>query len=179
MKKTGNDLFDIFWKEYPARINGAGAMEKKRKKDALRWFERHNPPEETVYDMVKWIKADNANREMPGFYPSVPDAIVFLNQEKWIYDEIGTVPTKTQRFEKKRSVSVTNNNVKALISQYSSVITEWGIDRLKADKGFMHASRAYPEFAKWAIEKKPDLKKPTPDADLPPPEKNFPPNRVY
>ena len=97
------------------------------------------------------------------------------------------MPTATCLNWQKRSVSVASNNVKALIGQYEHIITDWDVDRLKLNKGFMHASRSYPEFAKWALDKRPDLKaqplsepkkavatpnvallQPT-DADLPPP----------
>ena len=160
MRKIGNELFDIFWQLYPPRINGAGVMEKKRKRDALKWFEKNNPSEEAVYDMVAWIKKDIANREKSeaahSFYSPPADAIVFLNQEKWIYDEIGKTLTKTGRFEKKRSRSIAVNNLKSDITTWESVICEWPVSQLKANKHFLHASRN-PQFKAWAIEKRPEL----------------------
>jgi hypothetical protein len=171
MRKTGNELFDIFWKAYPARVNGAGVMEKRKKGLALKWFEKENPSEEKVYDMLAWIKKDKECRETSEnankFYSPPPDAIVFLNQKRWM-DEIGEVLTKTDRREAHRSQSVYANNIKALIAHWQGVILEWPPGKLKASKAFM-AAAAYPEFAKWAIGQKPDLKGAKADeADNPP-----------
>lgn len=195
-RQTGNDLFDIFWKEYPPRVNSLGVMEKKRKADALKWFKKHNPSEETVYDMLAWIEKDKDNRgrsELGGaFYSAPPDAIVFLNQERWLNDEIGVEATKTQRYEAHRGRSVYANNIKALIGQYESIVKEWSRDRLRKHPGFIHAYNAYPEFRSWVKEQmagrkadNPPLSEPAnavatpnvallqPDTtqDLPPPDK--------
>lgn len=181
-RSTDNELFDIFWKEYPPRVNSLGVMEKKRKADALKWFKKHNPSEETVYDMVAWLEKDKENRgksDSAGkFYSAPPDAIVFLRQERWIHDEIGVESTKTQRYEAHRGKAVYGNNVKDLISDWQGVINDWPLEKLRANKSFIHACR-YPEFLKWAKEKRPDQKNPTSnptsaptsDADLPPPSK--------
>ena len=161
--KTGNILFDIFWKEYPPRINSAGVMEKKRKGLALKWFETHKPSEEQVYDMVAWVKKDNELRAKSGdhFYSPPPDAIVWLNQKRWM-DEIGIEVTKTQRREAHRSKAVYGNNVQSLIEQWQGVIKEWPIQKLVNHKGFM-SGRRYPEFRDWAIKERPDLEGARPD----------------
>ena len=171
-RPTGNELFDIFWKEYPPRINGAGVMEKKKKGPALKWFETHKPSEEEVYDMVAWLKRDKECRGISeisgGFYSARADAIVFLNQEGWM-DEIGVVVTKTQRREDHRSKAVHVSNAKAAIESFSAVILEWSDDNLRASKAFQSAWK-YPEFRKWVKEQRQDRKNPTSDADLPPPD---------
>jgi hypothetical protein len=160
-RKTGNKLFDIVWDIYPPRINGLGIAEKKNKKRALAYFERKKPTEETVFDMVAWIKADNENRDKSiasgKFYSAPGDLIAFLNQEKWIFDEIGTSPTKTDRFETRRSDAIQNNNTKNAINDWKAVIKEWPIERLVGNPRFM-AARQYPGFREWALEQRPDLR---------------------
>jgi len=161
-RKTGNVLFDIFWEAYPPRVNGAGVMEKKKKGAALKYFEKHKPTEEAVFDMIEWLKLDKENRDKSDasgkFYSPPADAIVFLNQKRWVYDEIGTVATKSQRYETRRTTSVQNKNTKDRIAMYRGIVKEWPVARLKADSGFMHASRTYPDFAAWALEQRPELK---------------------
>jgi hypothetical protein len=160
-RKTGNKLFDIVWDVYPPRINGLGIAEKKNKKRALAKFERMKLTEEDVFDMVAWIKADNENRTRSiasdKFYSAPADLIVFLNDERWINDEIGTTPTKTDRFETRRSQAVKNNNTKGAIDHWKSVIKEWPIARLVGNPRFM-AARQYPGFREWALEQRPDLR---------------------
>ena len=51
--------------------------------------------------------------------------------------------------------------VKSHIDMFSNIIHERTVAELKANKMFMAASR-YPEFAKWALEQRPDLKQSTP-----------------
>jgi hypothetical protein len=170
-RPTGNELFDIFWKEYPPRINGAGVTEKRKKGLALKWFEKEKPSEEKVYDMLAWIKKDKECRKTSEdankFYSPPPDAIVFLNQKRWM-DEIGEVLTKTDRREAHRSRSVYSNNVQSLISQCQGIIKEWPIQKLLKSP-VIRAGRKYPEFRAWAIEQRPDLKGAKADkADNPP-----------
>ena len=166
--KTGNELFDIFWKEYPARNN-----KKVTKKASLAWFKKHDPPEETVYDMIQWLKKDKENRDLltsqEQFCPPPQDAIRFLNAEAWVYDEIGKVCTKTQRREAHRSKAVYGNNVQNLISQCEGIIKEWPIQKLLRN-ATIRAGRKYPEFRAWAIKQRPELKGAKADkADNPPP----------
>lgn len=192
-RPTGNELFDIFWEAYPYRINGTGAMEKKRKGPALKWFEKESPSEEKVYDMVAWIKLDKENREASDtanhFYSAPPDAIVWLNQKRWM-DEIGVEVTKTTRREAHRSKAVYANNAKEKIANWKNRIQDWTDEQLRASKPFQAAWK-YPEFRKWVKEqragRKPEkitpkplasrdltvnvaVKKISPAADLPPPK---------
>ena len=183
-RTTGNELFDIFWKEYPPRINGAGVMEKKGKKKALVWFEKHKPAEEDVFDMLAWIKKDKDCRSKSSsssnFYSPPADAIVFLNQERWVYDEIGEVATDSQRYEKKRSQTIHSKNVQGKIESWSKVIHERSIDELRSNPQFMAAYNSCSEFRTWVqkelpnrpksdVTEQPEQVKPVPVA-IPPPE---------
>lgn len=161
-RSTGNELFDIFWKEYPPRINGAGMMEKKGKKKALAWFETHKPTEEDVFDMLAWIKKDKDCRAKSSghFYSPPADAIVFLNQERWVYDEVGEVATDSQRYEKKRSETILSNNVQGKIDSWSKVIHERSIDELRSNPQFMAAYKSCSEFRAWVQGELPDRKPP-------------------
>jgi hypothetical protein len=145
--KTGNELFDIFWQIYPPRDN-----KKKTKDQSLTWFEKNNPSEELVYDMVEWIKKDKANRELllsqKLFCAPPKDAIRFLRDKDWM-DEIGEPATKTEKREAHRSRAVYGNNIKSLIRDWENVITEWPRERLWANKAFKYAYNAYPEFRAW------------------------------
>ena len=64
--------------------------------------------------------------------------------------------------EKSHSELVYEKNLKGHIDRWSNVIMERTPGELKANKMFMAASQ-YPEFAAWAIEKRPDLKGAKPD----------------
>jgi len=156
-RPTGNELFDIFWAEYPAR-NGR----KLTKKDSLAWFKKNKPTEETVCDMVKWLRVDRQSREalkiQKKFCAPPKDAIRFLRHECWVYDEIGVEVTDSQRYEKKRSKTIYSKTIQEKINQWSNVIQDWPAGKLKANKMFMEASRAYPEFKAWALEQRPDLR---------------------
>jgi len=160
-RPTGNELFDILWAEYPPRINGSGVKEKKKKGPALKKFEQENYSDETVYDMIAWIRQDkecrDKSRASKEFYSPPPDLIVFLNQERWM-DEIGVEVTDSQRYEKKRSKTIYSKTIQEKINQWSNVIQDWPAGKLKANKMFMEASRAYPEFKAWALEQRPDLR---------------------
>ena len=164
--KTGNELFDIFWKDYPARNN-----KKVTKKASLTWFKKHDPPEETVYDMIQWLKKDKENRDLltyqKQFCPPPQDAIRFLNAEAWVYDEIGKVCTKTSRREAHRGKAVYANTVKDYISGFRNIIHGLTIQELLHHKQFRHACGAYPEVKTWALKERPDLEGARPDKILP------------
>jgi hypothetical protein len=164
-RKTGNELFDIFWQQYPARTNSAGVSEKKRKGPALKWFEKNKPAEELVYDMVVWLKKDIGLRAKSetssAFYPAAPDAVVWLNQSRWM-DEIGEVVTTTQRREVKRSKAVYGNNINSLIDQYKGIVNTWTVAELRANPGFIKAYNTYPEFRAWVQKQLPDRTPPEP-----------------
>ncbi len=161
-RSTDNKLFDIVWLEWPPRINGAGMWEKKKKGPALKKFEKIAPTEEQAYDMVEWIKRDKDCRKKSEdsgkFYAPPPDLVVFLNNRSWEMDEIGEVVTKTQRYEKNRSKSIKDNNLRDGISQWQGTITTWPIPKLRGSKLFMGLVRGCPGFREWALEQRPELK---------------------
>jgi hypothetical protein len=153
---TGNELFDLFWEAYPFRN-----AKKIGKKKCLAKFVLKKYTPEIVQLMTDWIKQDIDNREAvrskSQFYADPCDAIVFLNNERW-EDPIGVVINKTVHRETHRSKAVYASNVKSLIEQWQNVVKEWPVTQLKEHKGFMSAAMAYPEFRKWAIEMRPELK---------------------
>lgn len=166
-RKTGNELFDIFWQAYPAR-NGR----KNTKGESLEWFKKNKPAEETVFDMVQWLRLDKESRlaldKQSKFCAPPKDAIRFLKKQVW-HDEIGIEVTDSSRYEKSRSKSIYSNNVQSKIDQFSNIIHDWPVGRLKANKSFMSACQL-PEVAKWALEQRLDLKGAKADVPVPKPE---------
>ena len=71
--------------------------------------------------------------------------------------------------EKTVSEMIYEKNLKNHIEQWSNIIHERTTGQLKANKMFMAASQ-YPEFAKWAVEQRPDLKGAKADVPLTKPE---------
>jgi hypothetical protein len=189
-RKTGIVLFDILWDAYPPRLNKLGLWEKKKKGPAIKKFKQEDYSEETVYDMVAWIRKDNEYREKSRkaneFFSPPPDLIVFLNQDRWT-DEVGEVATESQRYEKKRSQSIHSNNAQSKIDSWSKVIHERSIEELRNNPQFMAAYKSCPEFRTWVQKELPNRESAKPDhvvevnkkvpqplkvetvADLPPP----------
>jgi hypothetical protein len=177
-RKTGNELFDIFWKEYPAR-NGR----KCTKSESLKWFKDKKPSEETVFDMIEWLKRDKESRsslESNGLFCSPPkDAIRFLRKEVWA-DEIGEVVTESSQYEVNRSVSIRKKAVTSAIAQFQDIVGHRTKAELRENQGFMSAYDTYPEFREWAGKQtyktyeaysSPQPVKPDITEDLPPPSK--------
>lgn len=193
-RQTGIELFDILWDVYPPRLNKLGLYEKRKKGPAIKKFKQENYSEETVYDMVAWIRKDNEYREKSRkaneFYSPPPDLIVFLNQDRWM-DEVGEVATDSQRYENKRSQSIHSKNLQSKIDSWSGVIHERTIEELRANPRFMAAYGSCKEFRAWVQKELPDRpkadkadnpvlsspvippKKPETTQDLPPPEPIF------
>ena len=167
-RKTGNELFDIVWAEYPPR-NGR----KETKAESLVYWKKKKFSEEQAYDMVEWIKKDKESRaelrKQNKFCSEPKDFIRFLKKEVW-EDEIGVEVTDSQRYEKKRSVSIQSNNAKNAIELWSNVIDERSVEELINDPRFRAAGR-HPEFKAWAKGRKPGLVGAVPSKKpAPPPE---------
>lgn len=158
MKTIDTQLFDQFWKAYPARNK-----KKVGKYPCSLWFEAKRPSPSIVDAMVDWIEQDKANRASVerdgGFYAPPKDPIRFLKDRMW-EDDIGVILTKQQRqakVRKKNSDIMRERKVSEYIDSYSRVITERTVQQLVNDKIFMYAAKAYPEFRAWALEKRPLL----------------------
>lgn len=58
--------------------------------------------------------------------------------------------------EKSPSEMTYERNVKEKITLFKDIITEWPIERLRANKTFISAYNAYPEFREWAKKERPN-----------------------